>query len=249
MRRIARRWATATALALTLAAPAEVTAQGGPGFLFSRPHVSLGIRTGYSVPRLSSHIFEFSRQEFTLNRFDFDAPYLGGELAVRLSERWDVALTAGWSESHGSSEYRYWVDQDNLPIEQETTFQTVSVAAGARYYFRDRGRSIGRFAWVPARLAPYVGAGIGVVSYDLTQSGDFVDFQTLDIVSDVLTGSGSGASLHASAGADVSIGKQFYLTGEARYTLASGGMDGDYSLYPWIDLSGLQLTTGISLRW
>ena len=248
MRRIALTLATVATLAL-LSVPVAATAQGGAGFLFSRPRISLGIRTGYSVPRLSSHIFEFSKQEFTLNRFDFDAPYLGAELAARLSERWDIALAAGWTESHGSSEYRYWVDQDDLPIEQETTLQTVSVTAGARYYFKDRGRSIGRFAWVPSRLSPYVGAGVGIVTYDFTQSGDFVDFQTLGVFSDVLTGSGEGAAAYASAGADLSIGKQFYLTGEARYTLASGNVDGDYSLYPWIDLSGLQLTTGISLRW
>jgi len=249
MRRSARTWANAVVLALLAAAPGALAAQGGPGFLFSRPHVSIGVRAGYTVPRLSSHIFEFSRQEFTLNRFDFDAPYLGGEFAVRLSERWDLALSAGWSESRAASEYRYWVDQDDLPIEQETNFQSVSVTAGARYYFNDRGRSIGRFAWVPSRLSPYVGAGVGIVSYDLTQSGDFVDFQTLGVFSDVLTGSGSGAAAYASAGADLSIGKLFYLTGEARYTLASAGVDGDYSLYPWIDLSGVQLTTGISLRW
>ena len=60
---------------------------------------------------------------------------------------------------------------------------------------------------------------------------------------------GSGASVYASAGADVSIGRQFYLTGEARYNLASGGMRDSYSLFDRIDLSGLQLITGVSLRW
>ncbi len=243
-----KRIAVLAALAVTLAAPVAGVAQGGPGFLFSRPKVSLGIRTGYTLPRASSQIFDFSREEFTLNRFDFDAPYLGGELAFRFSERWDAAISAGWSEGRGLSEYRNWVDQDNLPIEQETIFQTVSVVVGARYYFRDRGRSIGRFAWVPSRLSPFVGGGFGVVTYDFTQSGDFVDFQTLDIVTDQLTSTGAGAAAYASAGADFSLGKQFYLTGEARYAVASGGVEGDYSLYDGIDLSGLQLTTGISVR-
>ncbi|MBM4184523.1 MAG: hypothetical protein FJ207_09875 [Gemmatimonadetes bacterium] len=249
MKRIALSGALAAAVAVGLAVPVAGSAQGGPGFLFKRPSLSVGIRTGYTLPRGSSHLFEFSREEFTLNRFDFDAPYLGGEVALRIAERWDAALSLGWSESHGLSEYRDWVDQDNLPIEQETTFQTVSAALGARYYFKDRGRSIGRFAWVPSRLSPYVGAGFGVVSYEFAQVGDFVDFQTLDIVGDALSSTGSGAAVYGSAGADLSVGKQFYLTGEAKYTLASGGVKGDYSLYDWIDLSGLQLTAGISLRW
>jgi hypothetical protein len=249
MKRIVLPLALALSLATTLAVPATVHAQGGPGFLFSRPKVSLGIRTGYSLPRLSSHIFDFSRQEFTLNRFDFDAPYLGGEFAFQLSEQWDAAISAGWSESHGRSEYRQWVDQDELPIEQETTFQTVSASVGVRYYFSERGRSIGRFAWVPSRLNPFVGAGVGVVSYEFTQSGDFVDFETLDIVFDSLSSSGSGAAAYASAGADLSIGKQLYLTGEARYTLAGGELSDSYAAYDWIDLSGLRVTAGISVRW
>jgi len=244
-----KRIALPLALAVTLAAPLGVHAQGGPGFLFNRPKVSLGIRTGYALPRLSGHIFQFSRQEFTLNRFDFDAPYLGGEFAFRVAEQWDVAISAGWSESHGQSEYRYWVDLDNLPIEQETTFQNTSFSVGVRYYFTERGRSIGRFAWVPSRLTPFVGGGVGVASYEFKQAGDFVDFQTLDVFTDELVSDGSGAAVWGGAGADLSIGKQFYLTGEARYTLAGGEMSGPYSAYDWIDLSGLQVTAGISVRW
>jgi hypothetical protein len=141
------------------------------------------------------------------------------------------------------------VDQDDLPIEQTTTFQTTSIAVGGRYYFQDRGRSIGRFAWVPRRLSPFVGGGVGWVAYEFEQEGDFVDFQTLEIVGDHLRSTGSGAAAYASAGADLSLGNQFYLTGEARYTLASGDVEGDYSLYDWIDLSGLQVMAGISLRW
>ncbi len=243
------RMALTMGLAATLALPAVAEAQGGPGFLFNRPKVSIGIRTGYSVPRAESSIFQDAFQQFKLNGWDLASPYLGGELAVRVSERWDVALTGGWARSRSQSEYRDWVDQDLLPIEQETTFRTASTTLGGRYYFGDRGRSIGRFAWVPSRLTPFVGAGVGYTWYQFMQRGDFVDFQTLDIVGDELQTDGSGATAYAAAGADLSVGKQFYLTGEARYVVASGGVRGEYSAYDGIDLSGLQLTAGISLRW
>ena len=244
-----KRIALTLALAAALTLPTVVAAQGGPGFLFNRPRVSIGIRTGYTVPRAESTIFQDAFQQFKLNGWDMSSPYLGGELAVRLSERWDVALSSGWARSRSPSEYREWVDQDLLPIEQETTFQTVSATVGGRYYFSDRGRSIGRFAWVPSRLAPFVGAGVGYTWYDFEQKGDFVDFQTLDIVGDELSTDGSGATAYAAVGADLSVGKQFYLSGEARYNLASGGVRGEYSGYDGIDLSGLQVTAGISLRW
>jgi hypothetical protein len=243
------RVALSLVLAATLVAPAASEAQGGPGFLFNRPRVSIGIRTGYSVPRASGGIFRDSFEQFKLNGWDMSSPYLGGEVAARVSERWDVALSAGWARSESLSEYRAWVDQDLLPIEQETAFETTALTVGGRYYFKDRGRSVGRFAWVPSRLAPFVGAGVGYTWYRFEQRGDFVDFQTLDIVGDALQTHGSGAAAYAGLGADLSVGKQFFLSGEARYSLANGGVRDEYSGYDGIDLSGLQLTAGISVRW
>ena len=254
-----KRIALVMASAWTLLLPTLASAQGGPGFLFNRPRVSIGFRMGYTIPMMGSNLFDQSRTDFTLNRWDFAGPYVGGDLAARVSDRWDVSLTAGWARGSGLSEYRELIEcsvvatpcptQNQLPIEQETTVQTVSAALGGRFYFTDRGRSVGRFAWVPSRLAPFVGGGVGMMWYDFTQRGDFVDFQTLSIYGDDLHTSGSGASVYASAGADVSIGKQFYLTGEARYNVARAGVRDSYSLYDRMDLSGLQLTTGISLRW
>ena len=253
------RVALTLTLTATLVLPAVAEAQGGPGFLFKRPKVSIGIRTGYSVPRAESDLFQDAFQQFKLNDWDMASPYLGGELAIGVSERWDVALTGGWARSRSVSEYREFIEctvavtpcpaQNQLPINQTTTFQTVSTTVGGRYYFGDRGRSIGRFAWVPSRLTPFVGAGVGYTWYDFMQRGDFVDFQTLEIVGDELRTDGSGATAYAAAGADLSVGKQFYLTGEARYVVANGGVRGEYSGYDGIDLSGLQVTAGISLRW
>src|SRR5690606_2350679 len=114
-----------------VATPGVLVAQGGPGFLFSSPKVSLGFRAGYTLPRASSNLFDDSRELLTLSRSDSGGPYFGGEVAVRLDERWDVALTIGWAGTRRRSEYRDWVDQDFLPIEQETDFQTVSGALGA----------------------------------------------------------------------------------------------------------------------
>jgi hypothetical protein len=160
-----------------------------------------------------------------------------------------VAVGGGWARSRSRSEYRNWVDQDDNPIEQQTTFRTVSGSLGAKYYFTDRGRAVGRFAWVPARLTPFVGGGIGVVSYEFEQEGDFIDFQTLDVYGDLLRTTGSGASVWASLGADVALGKQFLLTGEARYAFASGSVRGAYADFDRIDLAGLQLLAGLAVRW
>jgi hypothetical protein len=244
-----KRVVLSAALAAALVMPAALSAQGGPGFLFNRPRVSIGIRTGYLLPRASNPLFEDARQDFNLNRFDFDAPYLGGEIAARVGERWDIAFGAGWGRSRSRSHYREWVDENGLEIEQENRFQTISTTLGARYYFSDRGRRIGRFAWVPSTLTPFVSAGAGITWYELERAGEFIDVDTFYIWPDVLETDGAGALAYAGLGTDISLGKQFYLSAEGRYALANAGVSGQYADYDNIDLSGLQLIAGLSLRW
>ncbi len=244
-----RKTVLLAALVTGLTLPTTVAAQGGPGFLFKNPRVSIGVRTGYQLPRVESDIFAFPLDSLTLERSDFASPYLGGEIAVRVADRLDIAVGVGWARARSESEYVNWVDQDDNPIEQVTTFQTISGSLGAKYYFVDRGRSIGRFAWVPSRVTPYLGGGIGVVGYEFDQAGDWVDFETLEVFPDRLRTTGAGVAGYLAGGSDVALGKQFVLTAEARYTLANGSVGGPYSGFDRIDLAGLQLLAGLALRW
>jgi hypothetical protein len=253
-----RKTTLLVALVAGLSLPATAAAQGGPGFMFKNPRVSLGFRTGYQLPRVGSNIFDFPLDSLTLSRADFGSPWLGGELAVRVTDRLDVAAGVGWARARSESEYLNWLE-GGAPIRQRTTFETVTGSLGAKYYFTDRGRSIGRFAWVPSRIGPYVGGGIGFVEYDFVQEGDFVDFESVvvdpgdgsvsaEIYTDRLHTSGSGFAGHVAGGIDVALGRQFLLTGEARYTLANGPVRGPYASFDRIDLAGLQLLVGFGIR-
>ena len=253
-----RKIVLSVALGAALIAPHAAIAQGGPGFLFNRPRVSVGLRTGYTLPRISSQLFEDARTFLNLNRFDFDAPYFGGEIAARVAERWDIALDVGGGQSRSRSHDREYVEEvgtQRLEIQQENRFRTVSATLGGRYYFSDRGRAVGRFAWIPSRITPFVGAGAGVTWYQFEQWGDFVDRldpgcpDSCPIFSDTFRTDGAGTTVYGGLGADVSLGKQFYLSAEGRYSLANGGVSGEFSDYDGIDLSRLQLITGISIRW
>jgi hypothetical protein len=232
---------------LGLGLPAVCAAQGGPGFLFREPTVTVKFETGYGMQAATSDVFDFTREQLTVGWRDFDAPYIGGEIAYRAAERWDVALGVGGTQSSVESEFWDWVDGDDLPIEQVTEFRVIPVTVSAKYYFRDRGRSIGRFAWIPNTLAPYVGAGVGLAAYRFAQTGDFVDFETLDIFYDDYVSDGWAPLVRGLAGLSVSLGKQFELSGEARYALSSADMGADFAGYR-LGLNGLQAVFGIAVR-
>jgi hypothetical protein len=210
--------------------------------------VSLGVRVGYAVPFASSEIFDFTREQLTVDRSDFHALSLSGHFAVSVTPRVDIAVDVGHSRSETKSEFREWVDLDDLPIEQFTEFQRTPLVVGVKAYLRERGRSIGRFAWIPEAWAPFVGLGGGWVFYRFEQDGDFVDFETFDIFFDRFTSDGSTPTIHVYGGADWSLGPTVFLTAEGRYSWAEVDMSGDFVDFDPMDLSGFQATAGVSIR-
>ena len=235
------------ALLASFSASAALEAQVDD-FLFGQPNISLFARFGYSLASANSDIFDFTSEELTVNKSDFGSFAFHGEFAIRLEDRLDLGIGVGIESSTTTSEFREFVGTDDLPIVQQTTFGRYPVTVGAKYYLADRGRSIGEFAWIPAKLAPYVGAGGGIMPYRFVQEGEFVDFQTLDIFLDRFESTGVGVMGYVAAGLDVSLGKRWIVNGDARYSFASAGMDQDFVDFDNIDLSGLRFALGFGVR-
>ncbi len=241
--------ALAATLAVALMLPAAIAAQdGGEGFLFERPRFTIGIRGGFDMPRAGSEIFVFTGEELTIETSDYYGVTLGGTLAFRVTERFDISVDAGWAGTETLSEFRDWVDMDDLPIQQTTEFSRIPLTVSLKAYLWERGLSIGQFVWVPRTWAPYVGAGGGYVWYTFEQTGDWVDYQDLDVFWDSFVSDGGAGTFHFFAGADYSISERLLLTGEGRYSFGNAQMDQDFVGFDEIDLSGLQATFGISVR-
>jgi hypothetical protein len=112
----------------------------------------------------------------------------------------------------------------------------------------DRGRSVGRFAWIPEAWTPFVGAGAGWVFYRFERDGEFIDYETLNIYRDRFISDGSAPTIHVYGGADWSLSPMVFLTAEGRYAWARADMGVDFVGFDPMDLSGFQVATGISIR-
>lgn len=228
--------------------PSAIEAQEGDGFLFKRPVAIFSVRSGYELPRANSDIFSYTSELLTLEKSSFAAPAFAADIGIRLSERLDLVLGMAYAESESPSEFRDWEDTDGLPIEQVTVHFKLPFTVSARYYLRDRGRTLGRFAWVPSQLVPYIGAGAGGNWYKFEQDGDFVDVETLDIFHDQLRSDGVAPFAHVFSGVEFSVGPRFVLTAEGRYSWSSTPMDLEFEGFENIDLSGFQILAGFGIR-
>jgi hypothetical protein len=236
-------------LAAIAALPAAAFGQSqGNGFLFKQPGGSLTLRLGVARPNATGDPFSDFSSNLTLSSSSYTAFDAAGDLAFTVLPRLDVVFSGGWEGSRASSDMRKWLDANNQPIRQETTLQRVPLTVSVKYYLRSRGRSVGRFAWVPASgLVPYVGAGGGLMYSRIHQWGNFVGTDTI-IYSDSYASESWTGTAHVFAGVELPVGPRFVLSAEARYAYAKTPLGPDFSGFGDMNLSGLSATIGLGVR-
>jgi hypothetical protein len=233
----------------TIAEPLE--AQSGRGFLFGAPSGSFTLRGGYAVANAGSGVFEDAISQLTIDKRDFSSLTFGGDIAYSPTRRFDIVFDGEVSSSSHGSEFRAFVDNNDLPIEQETKFRRVPLTVGFRYYLADRGRQVSQFAYIPSRYAPYVGAAAGTMYYRFKQEGDFIDFNTpnSEVFPATIEDSGWTPMAHGMAGVDYTLGPWLALVVEGRYQWAKARLDPDvFEGYDKIDLTGFTGTLGFKVR-
>jgi hypothetical protein len=237
------------AAVLALGASRADAQQGGAGFLFVAPRGSAVFSGGFSHANAASDIFAHAEQFLTLKRGDFDALHASADVAMTLTPRFDVVFSASYAGSSAPSEFRDWLDQNDLPIQQTTSFRRVPVTAAVKAYVVPQGRQIGHYAWLPNRVFAYVGAGGGAIWYRFRQTGDFVDFNTSDVYTDDFQTSAWAPAAVAMTGLGYSISPRYAITTEGRYLAARGKVSQDFAGgFHRIDLSSLTTSLGFSVR-
>jgi len=216
--------------------------------LFGRPSGTLGLRVSWLSNRSGSDWYDFVTDQLTIDRKNFNGPGIGTDLGITISPRLDVMVGFDYSQSTTASEYRRFVDNNRLPIEQSTLLRGASISGGLKFALTERGREVGRLAWVPRKVVPYIGAGGGAMWFQVRQHGDFVDYVDLSVFTDVFESSGWAPTAHAFGGVDVRVMRRAYVTFDARYLHGRGNLGAAFKGYDKIDLSGVSGSVGLSLR-
>ena len=250
-------WRAAVLCSLMLLVPAAASASPddgpdgssqGPDFRFSSPSSTLGIRAGFAFNRAEGEIFDFLTGDLTLEPSDFDAGIVAFEYGMRLSDQVDLVFGVAYSSKSRVSEYRDFVDQDDIPIVQETSLKQVPLTLSLKWYLGSRGRRVGQYAWVPNTVVPYIGAGGGFTWYELEQVGEFIDFRDFGVFEDTFTSDGFTTAVHAFAGVDIKLTPSIGLVLDARYHWASADLKDSFVGFEPIDLNGLHATAGVAFK-
>lgn len=236
------------------AVPASVMAQSRSDYLLGRPKATLTLRMGAVRPQASDGVFAATgadgRRLLTLGADSFVGASFGADIGVPLTQRLELQFSGSVASRRAESEYRDFVDNRDLPIEQATRLRRVPLSLGVRYNLVPAGRAISRLAWVPQKLVPYVAAGAGAMYYRFQQEGDFVDFQSsnLDVFNARLDGKGWAPLGYAATGLTWAVLPAVAINTELRYDHSRAPIQGDFTGFGNTSLSGLGISTGLQFR-
>jgi opacity protein-like surface antigen len=113
------------------------------------------------------------------------------------------------------------------------------------------------YAWIPARLSPYVGGGVGYTWYRLEQDGEFLNVGECErnpetgcgIFVQTYVSRAGGLTAHGLAGVEFWVLPRVALSLEGRYTHGSAGLSQHFRNWESIDLTHFEAGLGLSVRW
>jgi len=226
-------------------ASSSVQASSASDFMLGRPRASVGVRGDWLFASAGSDIYDFVTEQLTLEKSSFNTPGFGAEVGVNLSPRLDLVFGFDVAKSSTPSEYRKFVDNRNLPIQQTTSLRQSDLVASVKFAVMPRGRAVSRFAWIPSTIVPYLGVGGGATNYDFRQDGDFVDFSNNRVFAEAFRSHGWAPTAHVFGGTDIQVFKRAFLSVEGRYVWSHATLGTDFIDFEPIDLGGIRFGGGI----
>jgi opacity protein-like surface antigen len=146
---------------------------------------------------------------------DFNGATFGAEWLVGVTDFIEVGAGVNYQQRSVPSIYRSLVNLDGSEIEQDLKLRQVPVAATVR--FLPLGRR--------ASFQPYIGAGIGVINWRYTETGEFVDFNN-DIFRASYEAKGTEVGPVILGGIRFPVADVWLIGGEFRWHSAKGDTGG-----------------------
>lgn len=227
--------AAGQAAALALLAATPVRAQEGHYAGESVARVSIGV----FEPGGDSDYWREKAIDFTGTTSDFDDLTATLDYAYFWTDRFAAVISlSGW-EGDSTQAYRDFVDPAGRDISHLATVSTGWLEVGLLFHL---------FAGRQA-VMPYLGAGGTMAFWELTEEGEFIDFDTSppSIFGDRFAAEGEAFGYYLLAGVEIPVSRTVSLFAEGRWRDADDELDRDFAGFGTLDLSGRSLAAGVAI--
>jgi hypothetical protein len=230
---LTRRWLLTSLLtAVAFAAPAMADR-----WVDGRDN-EIRLRLGVFTPRGDGDYFLDKKDDFTGDAQGLEDATYSVEWLRNVAPALDLSIGAGGYEGAQTQRYRDFTDNRGNSIFHDTTLEVQQFELGLQL----------RLAPRDAPIVPYLAAGGGWYAYTLTESGEFIDFTPppATIFDDEFIAEGDALGYYLAAGLKARLGRDWGLFAEARWRKADDELSGDFSEFGTLDLSGREISAGVS---
>jgi hypothetical protein len=197
---------------------------------------------GYFTPhgedsRTAGDVLNANRDFLFFDIRDFNTASVGGEWLFPLGQYIEGGMGVSFSTRTVPSVYQDFVDPDGTEVDQDLKLREVP------FTFSVRLLPLGQ----RTAFQPYIGAGVGVISWRYSESGEFIDFGAGNVIfrdSFVATGANAGPVV---VGGVRAAGRSASAGFEIRYQHAEGDLPRDFA-GPKIDLGGWTYNFTVGVR-
>ena len=206
---------------------------------------SLNLSLGVFMPRgeasrVASDVWLADLPVYRFEVKDFTGGEVSGEWNLGFGDRVELGLGGAFYQRTVATNYRDYTNKDNSEIVSNFKLRTAPVTGVIRLLPFGNART----------FQPYIGGGIGVVNWQYSEVGDFIDFNNNNTVyRGRYTASGNKVAPVFLAGFRAPIGGDVWaITAEGRYMRAEGDLNTNDFLGSKIDLGGTSLRFGVLVR-
>lgn len=198
------------------------------------------VRLGLFEPDAESEYWDDTFSIFSGSANRFEDISFGGDFRWAIGGRSSVMFSGDYYEGSTGQAYLDFVDGFGSPISHTTTLEISSATAAFVFDLTSRR----------ATVVPYVGIGGGIYDWQLSESGDFIDFGVFpeEIFTDRFTANNTTLGWYWLAGVEVPLGPRWGVFVEGRWQNVEDDLDQDFDTLGVIDLSGRHVFGGFSWR-
>jgi opacity protein-like surface antigen len=219
---------------LLVAAAADAQAPSGP------IEQSVRLRLGSFRPEGNSQYWHDKAVDFNGKASDLEDAIGGIDYQVALNPHLALLFSGSSYQGQNDQSYRNFTDSRGGEVSHTTTLDIASLTAGLVFHL----------AGPNAPFRPYLGGGGGVYAYRLEEDGRFIDFNppppTVFRADSVAEGKAYG--YYWLAGFEVPVGRSWGFFAEGRWHQVDDELGDDFAGFGKIDLSGRDVSAGVSYR-
>ncbi len=209
----------------------------------ARAQQTLNLSLGYFTPRgedarAQGDVLNENLTFLTFDLGEFSGASVGAEWLMPFGGYVEGGIGISFSRRTVASVYTEFVDDDGTEIDQDLRLRLVPIA------FTVRLTPLGR----TSAVQPYLGAGLGIINWRYSESGEFVDFGAGGLIfRDQFVANGSKAGPVVVGG--IRFGRdRVSAGGEVRYHAAEADLDESLFAGPRIDLGGWTYNVTVGYR-